>query len=131
MSAIHRQFLRFAIVGGGATAINVGAALILNALAGLPPLAANLGGFMLAWTFSYFGHFVWTFARVSAHGLAVPRFMALSAILFVVSQGIVTLTTYGLGWPFWAAMVPVALVVPVLGFIGSRLWAFLPRQMRA
>ena len=80
MSAIHRQFLRFAIVGGGATAIHVVAALILYALAGLPPLAANLGGFMLAWTFSYFGHLVWTFARASAHGLAVPFALALFAI---------------------------------------------------
>lgn len=131
MSAIHRQFLRFAAVGGGATAIYIGSALLLNGLVGLPPLVANLVAFMLAWTFSYCGHFVWTFARVSAHGLAVPRFMALSAILFVISQSIITIAVYGLDWPFFAALIPVALIVPVIGFIGSRQWAFQPRQMRA
>ncbi len=130
MRRLSTQLLRFAIVGGGATLIHVGAALTLNGVLGLSPLRANFVAFLAAWAFSYWGNFVWTFGAAVAHKTALPRFLALSAGLFAVNQAIVYVAVEFWGWPFWAALIPVVMIVPIAGFLASRFWAFLPRQMR-
>lgn len=129
MKPLVLQFGRFAIVGGGATLIHLGIALTLNGLLGLSPLRANFCAFLAAVAFSYWGNFVWTFGAASAHGAALPKFLGLSVGLFAVNQAIVYVATGLWGWPFFAALVPVVVVVPVGGFLASRFWAFLPRQM--
>jgi putative flippase GtrA len=130
MRRLATQFLRFATVGGGATLIHLGTALALNGFFGLSPLRANFGGFIAGIAFSYWGHFVWTFDSVSAHRGALPRFVILQFTLFALNQAIVYVATELWGWPFWAALVPVVMIVPLGGFLAGRFWAFLPRQMR-
>jgi putative flippase GtrA len=124
------QFARFAIVGGGATLIHLGTALTLNAVLGLSPLRANFCGFLAAVAFSYWGNFVWTFDAAGAHKAALPKFLALSVALFAINQAIVHVATELWGWPFFAALLPVVMIVPIGGFLASRFWAFLPRQMQ-
>jgi putative flippase GtrA len=130
MTPLALQFARFAIVGGGATLIHLGTALTLNAVLGLSPLRANFCAFLAAVAFSYWGNFVWTFDAASAHRAALPRFLALSLALFAVNQAIVYVATELWGWPFFAALVPVVMIVPVGGFLAGRFWAFLPRHVQ-
>jgi putative flippase GtrA len=127
VSAIGPQAVRFLAVGGGATAIHVAVALVLNGPLGVPPLQANFFAFIVAWCFSYFGNWRWTFGATSDHRSAGPRFFAVSLFLFCLNQAIVFVAVERLGWPFWAALAVVVAVVPVAGFAASRLWAFLPR----
>lgn len=129
MTRLALQFTRFAIVGGGATLVHLGVALTLNGALGLSPLRANFGAFLAAVAFSYGGNFVWTFGATSAHGTALPKFLGLSVGLFALNQAIVYVATDLWGWPFWAALVPVVAIVPLGGFLASRFWAFLPRQI--
>jgi putative flippase GtrA len=126
MRPLALQFGRFAIVGGGATLIHLGAALTLNGVVGLSPLRANFCAFLVAVAFSYWGNFVWTFGAASAHGTALPKFLGLSVGLFALNQAIVYVATDIWGWPFFAALVPVVMIVPLGGFLASRFWAFLP-----
>jgi putative flippase GtrA len=127
VSTIGPQAARFLAVGAGATAIHVAVALLLNGPLGVPPLQANGIAFLLAWGFSYFGNWRWTFGAASDHRSAGPRFFAVSLLLFCLNQGIVFIAFDRLGWPFWAALAVVVAIVPAAGFAASRLWAFLPR----
>lgn len=131
MNGIVAQALRFISVGGGATIVHVVAALFLNGVLAIAPLWANCFAFVLAWSVSYWGNWRWTFAAASAHRSAMPRFLALSVCLFGINQAIVYVGTVVLGWPFWASMVLVLLIIPPLGFLAGRLWAFLPRRIGA
>jgi putative flippase GtrA len=129
MTPLAIQVVRFATVGGGATVIHLGIALALNGFFVLSPLRANFGGFIAGVAFSYWGHFVWTFDGVSAHKTALPRFVILQLTSFATNQAIVLVATELWGWPFFAALVPVVLIVPAVNFLASRFWAFLPRQI--
>lgn len=62
MIALLRQLLRFAGVGVAAMAVHFVVAVAL-ARAGVPPLIANVGGFLSAVPVSYQGHRRWTFGE--------------------------------------------------------------------
>ena len=126
MRQVLRQMPKFFAVGGGATAVHVAAALSFNGLAGIAPLWANVMAFFVASAVSYFGNWFWTFDAASRHGLAAPRFLALSLSCFAVNQAIVYAVVEWLGRPLWLAMIPVVIVVPAFGFWLSRSWVFLP-----
>ena len=126
MSQVFRQVMKFLTVGGGATAMHVATALALNGLANVPPLWANVLAFLAASGVTYFGNWRWTFDAASPHGLAVPRFMALSLSCFAVNQAIVYAFVEWAGRPLWVAMIPVVLVIPALSFWLSRTWIFQP-----
>ncbi|HEY5597265.1 MAG TPA: GtrA family protein [Kiloniellales bacterium] len=128
MTELFRQIPKFLAVGGGATAVHVAAALAFNGLAGVTPLWANVLAFLVASGVSYLGNWFWTFDAASRHGLAAPRFLALSLTCFAVNQAIVYAVVEWLGRPLWLAMIPVVLVVPAFGFWLSRSWVFLPAR---
>jgi putative flippase GtrA len=126
MRQVLRQLPKFLAVGGGATAVHVVAALSFNGFAGIPPLWANVMAFFVAAAVSYLGNWFWTFDAGSRHGLAVPRFLALSLSCFAVNQAIVYAVVEWAGRPLWLAMIAVVIVVPAFGFRLSRSWVFLP-----
>ena len=43
---------------------------------------------------------------------------------FCLNQLIVWITTALWAWPFWMALIPVVIIVPLIGFIASRYWAY-------
>lgn len=124
MTELHRQISRFAIVGMAATAVHIAMALCLNGLAAIPPLRANVLAFLMAWVISYLGNRGWTFAATTRHGVAMPRFLAVSLAGFAVNQALVFIITDLAGQPLWMAMIPVAVIVPAVSFLLSRLWVF-------
>lgn len=121
-----RQAAAYLLVGGLATAIHLIVALALNSLAGVRPLWANFFAFLCAWAFSYAANWKWTFSAASPHRAAMPRFFIVSGAGFLLNQAIVYLTAIHWGWPFWAALIPVVMIVPIMGFLASKFWAFLP-----
>ena len=44
--------------------------------------------------------------------------------MLALNQAMVFLLVEGALWPFWAALIPVVTVVPVVSFILSKLWTF-------
>jgi putative flippase GtrA len=127
MKRLGTQLARFVIVGGAATLFYVSSALLLHGVVGLTPLWANFLAFALSWALSYAGNFVWTFGAASVHNTAMPRHLILSVSLFTLNQAFVYLSVEVWGWRFWAALIPVLLVLPLIGFLAGRFWAFRPR----
>ncbi len=123
-----RQLKRFAITGGAATIAHVVAGLALHHFAGLSPLWANFFAFLTAWIVSYLGNWFWTFEARTTHRYSAPRFLIVALGSFALNQAIVWFTTGILDWPFWLALVPVVIIVPLAGFLASRYWAYNDRR---
>lgn len=131
MRGLLRQLGRFFTVGMVATGVHVAAALYLNGPGGLSPLSANIGAFCVAFAFSYAGNYVYTFEAMADHRQSVPRFLIVSLVGLALNQSIVWLCVEKLGWAFWQSMLPVAVMVPALGYVMSRMWAFRPANSAA
>ena len=131
MKQLLLQAARFSTVGGGATALHIGAAIALNGLTGLSALRSNFAAFLIAVSISYLGNCFWTFGAASRHQRAVPRFLLLSLICFSVNQAIVFGVVTILAQPLWLAMIPVAAIVPAFGFWLNRTWVFVPAEADA
>jgi putative flippase GtrA len=124
-----RQVVRFGLIGVVSTLVHLTAALFLHHLFGFSPLWSNAMAFMTAWLVSYVGNWVWTFEAATTHRHSAPRFLIVALGGFALNQLIVLITNELWGWPFWLALVPVVMIVPLVGFIASRYWAY--RQSEA
>lgn len=113
--------IRFGLVGGTATVAHLVVAAVLSA--GLPALSefvVNLCGFAVAFQISLIGHRRLTFRR---RGRA-RRFLTLAVLGFLLNNGVLAVllaSTQVAG--FWAIGIST-LTVPLITYIGSRLWAF-------
>lgn len=114
----------FVVVGLAATAVHVGVALGVEAVTSAGPLIANLCGYLCAVTVSYLGNAKATFRRPAAHAGQFGRFLAASLAGLALNQAIIFVGVSGLGWPFWAALIPAVIVVPAASFLMAKLWAF-------
>jgi putative flippase GtrA len=126
-AALVTQYLRFGIVGLGATLTHALIFVTAIELAGMAPLLANLVAFGIAVLVSFFGHCHWTFRRAGAAG---PGVRALVRFVVVALTGLLlnSLIVYGivhlLGWPYPIALLLMVSLVPLVVFALSRAWAF-------
>lgn len=114
----------FAIVGACATLTHVLVALAARELGGVSPMQANFAGYLMAVGVSYVGNARLTFRRRALHGPQIARFIVVSLLGLALTQGLTWLLVERMGWPFWMALGVVAVAVPALSFVLSRLWAF-------
>ncbi len=118
------QLMRFAGVGGLATAVHVLVALAVQAAFPISDQGANLSGFAAAVLLSYLGHARFTFAVTSQSVAQFMRFFSLSCLSLGISSMTVWLITAKLGFSFIVAMVAVSVVVPIASYLVMRFWVF-------
>ena len=118
------QLARFLGIGGLATLVHVVTAIAARGILGLPPLGANLTGFLVALLVSYVGHSRVTFGIVSDHAFHFPRFLAVSLASLALSSAI-TATGTVLSFPFSGTMALVAFCVPPFTYVCLRFWALI------
>lgn len=121
---LTQQIPLFAIVGAFATLTHVAVALIVREIGGLSPMAANFAGYLMAVGVSYTGNARLTFRRRALHAPQIVRFAAVSLAGLALTQGLTWGLVEELGWPFWLALGVIAVAVPAMSFVLSRLWAF-------
>ncbi len=114
----------FGLVGGAATLTHVVTALIAHDYGRFAPLAANFVGYACAVLVSYFGHARLTFRRPALHGPQFVRFVLTSLSVLALNQLIVFLGVSVAHAPFAWALIPAVIVVPIVTFAISKLWAF-------
>jgi putative flippase GtrA len=129
MHASHENstvaFIRYALTGGVATAVQYAVLLTLVEWLGVPaPWAAGLGALCGA-ALGYLGNRHFTFqGSAASHGQAVPRFLLVALAGAALNGLIVWLGTQALGWHYLAAQVLATLVVLGLGYRLNRSWTF-------
>ena len=114
----------FGLVGGVATITHVATALVAHDYGRFAPLTANFSGYVCAVLVSYFGHARLTFQRPALQGQQFARFVITSLSVLVLNQLIVFVGVNLIHAPFAWALVPAVIVVPVVTFAISKLWAF-------
>ena len=126
-----RQGGAFALIGLAATLVHVIMALGARSGLHLEPLAANFVGYGCAVGFSYIGNARLTFGKPARDAGQFSRFLLVSLLGLALNQAIVHLLVDRAGWPFWLALGPVVLLVPLLSFLLLKVWAFGGRGRRA
>jgi len=126
-SATSSRLIRFGSIGALATIVHWLIAVAAIEVHSIPPLVANVLGWLSAFTVSFFGHFWFTFRGHGAPmGQSVTRFACVSVLGFAMSTGTFALlirinpNLYGT-W-LMLTLLTVAAVTYLLG----RRWAFRP-----
>jgi putative flippase GtrA len=117
------QMLRFGGVGVFVTLSHVLVALVATEV-GVPPLAANFFGFVVALFVSYLGHARVTFGTEPRFGAEAGRFAVTALFGLGASSLTVWVIAVRLGLGMGTAMVAVALIVPTATYLGLRFWVF-------
>lgn len=126
-----RQGGAFALIGLAATLVHVVTALAARSGLHLQPLSANFAGYGCAVGFSYIGNARLTFGRPTRDAGQFSRFLLISLLGLGFNQAIVHLLVDRAGWPFWLALGPVVVLVPLLSFVLLKIWAFGEPRPRA
>lgn len=125
MQKIIGQLAWFVIVGCTAAATHWGSAVLAVSVGGMPPLTANVLGWLIAVGVSFVGHYRLTFKHHQAPVIqAARRFFVVSAFGFAVNELLYAwlLKATTLRYDFLLALLLLAMAV--LTFILGRFWAF-------
>lgn len=118
------QVARFIIVGGSAAMVHFSVVVMLVQLFGYAPLIANVGGFLVSFQVSYWGHRVWTFAATDIlHREAYPKLVAVQLINFTLNESLFYFFL-SLHLPYPLALLIVLAILPAFTFVASKFWVF-------
>ncbi len=122
------RVLRFGIVGLTAAAVHYWTVIALVELFDAAPLRANVGGFVVAFWVSYFGHRHWTFSDTREEGLGQAasflRFLSVAVLGFLVNELLFFVLLHTTRMPYYVALAIVVLTVAAMTYVLSKLWAF-------
>ena len=125
MSTFFHQISRFVVVGCAAAATHWAVAVACVAHLGLPPLVANVAGWLTAFVVSFAGHFRLTFHHADlAWKQAARRFFLVSASGFAVNECAYAWLLHASGMRYDLLLALILEAVAGLTFIASRWWAF-------
>lgn len=119
------QLLRFAVVGASAALVHFLTVAALVETLAMAPLAANVLGFLVAFTVSYSGQHHWTFAGSGVgwrQGL--PRYFLVACASFLLNELLFAALLRLAGWPYRPALACTLVLVAGVTFVLSRFWAF-------
>ena len=123
---ILHQLLKFGTVGVLAAMVHMLAVVLLVESEMLPPLYANIGGFLLATNVSYLGHRHWTFhaSQSSRYLTSHLQFLFVAAFSFCLNEGLYYLLLSYTHLPYALALFIVLAIVPPITFLLSKFWVF-------
>ena len=129
------QALRFLVVGGAATVVDVALFNVLHVLAGVEPLVAKSVSTVTAAVVAFVGNRQWSFASWHGHELRVQvaRYVAVNVAGLGLALAPIAACRYLLGLEGIVATNVAANVVGLamataFRFYGYRRWVFAPRQ---
>lgn len=130
MKNLVLQVSRFASVGLVATGVHALVYGVLGSFSNITPMAANLLAFVVAFGFSYLGHFRFTFSEQMQGRSALRSYPVQLRFLVVALLGLglnalgVWVTTDYLKANYLLAILPMVFIVPLITFGVSKIWAF-------
>ncbi|WP_445492884.1 GtrA family protein [Rhodopseudomonas sp. RCAM05734] len=116
---------RFGIVGIIATLLYfVTTTMLGRPPIGMDPVAANTVGVAVSLLFSYLGHHRYTFEVSGGHRQSLPRFLVVSASLFVLSSAAMAAARYAWGYDHLIVTACITVCYPVMSYIINSAWTF-------
>lgn len=125
MTGMIRQLGWFVIVGCMAAATHWLVAVGCVSIWRLPPLVANVAGWLVAFVVSFSGHYWLTF-RHQRKSLVVAcrRFFLVSATGFIINELTYAWLLRVTAIPYDLLLAAILVAIAVLTFLLSRFWAF-------
>jgi putative flippase GtrA len=96
---IDGKTIRYLIVGVVNTVIGYGLIVLLQYGAGLPPLAANAGGYLVGWAASYLLNRSYTFRSQRSHREGLPAYAAAAMACYALNAAVLHLALSWLKLP--------------------------------
>lgn len=125
MKKVFGEIVCFVIVGCAAAATHWGIAVACVDGLDLPPLVANVLGWLVAFIVSFSGHYWLTFRhQVKAFGVALRRFFLVSAGGFVINEASYACLLKATAIRYDLLLAAILIALAFLTFVVSRLWAF-------
>jgi len=91
----------------------------------MPPLGANVAGWLVAFFVSFVGHFRLTFRHLGPHWpVAARRFFLVSACGFAINEASYALLLHTTHVRYDVLLATILLGLAILTFLASRMWAF-------
>lgn len=120
------RFLRFALVGAVATAIQYAILIALVQARLTGPTLASCIGFVISAGANYSLNYRFTFRSRNSHAPAIAKFLLLAGAGLLLNAGLMRLLTV-MGWNYLLAQVCATGVVLLWNFLGNSLWTFSER----
>lgn len=122
---LKKQLMRFGLIGLAALSVHLLTVMLLVRTWEIPPLGANVVGFLLAFQISYWGHYKWTFtAGQVSHKKASLRFFILAVSNFCLNEFMYASLLQATPLPYDVALFVVLIFISASTFILSKFWAF-------
>lgn len=123
-----QQFIRFALVGLGGTAVHYGLLLLLVELASLTALYASMLGALAGAVVNYFLNYRFTFASTAKHRKTMPKFFFLAGLGLSLNAllmwWLLTWPLFSWQWYYLAAQIMVTALILLFNFFANRFWTF-------
>lgn len=119
-----RQFLTFIAVGLTAAAAHFLLLFLLVHLHVVGPVTGSMIGFIAGTLVTYGLNRTFTFRSSRSHASALPRYLTVAGIAFVLNAGLMDVFTHRLGIFYLLSQVLTSGLVLCWTFTGYRLWAF-------
>ncbi|MGV2898060.1 GtrA family protein [Achromobacter sp. AGC78] len=125
MRALLHQISLFVAVGCAAAATHWAVAVGCVEAFAMPPLAANLIGWLVAFAVSFAGHYRLTFQHAQIPWtIAIRRFFLISAAGFVINESAYALLLHTTNIRYDVLLALILIGLACATFVASRLWAF-------
>lgn len=124
-----QQFLRFALIGGVATAVQYAILIMLVQAQVADAVAASAIGFALSALANYALNRRFTFNSTRPHGEALPRFTAVAMVALAVNTGLIWLFHVPFSGHYLLAQVLATCGTLLWNYSANRLWTFTPRSL--
>lgn len=119
-----RLIFRFVGVGLAATMVHLITAIALLEGTRMPPVAANMAAFLVAFLTSFAGNYFWTFGVRRHVRQALWRYLLVACAAFSINNIVLWCLLSFVGTDARISILLAAAVVPVGSYLLSRLWAF-------
>ncbi len=121
---VKREFFRFLVTGGSATAAHYLIFWICISVVGISVTIGSAIGYLFGSVVSYLMNYYYTFDSSRPHGAAVVRFYLMVGIGLFINIGAVHMLVKGLSWNPWLAQIFATGVTLVGNFFFSKLFVF-------
>jgi putative flippase GtrA len=122
--SLQAQFVKFALVGGLATALHYAILVVLVEGPRWPPVVASSVGFAISALGNYLLNRRFTFRSQRRHVEAAPRFAVVAVVGFWINAGVMWLAFHAAGLHYLVAQVVATLVTLGWTFLANRNWTF-------
>jgi putative flippase GtrA len=119
---------RFTVIGIFCSIIHVGTAILFKEIYNFTSIISSNIGFLLSFTFSFFGHYKYSFSANGPYRTYFLKFCIMSLISFGLSMLVVWSGTKLFAFKDIAVFMSLAIIIPAFNFFVSRFWVFKPHK---